>query len=218
MTVPRMIPESVSSDAAAARPKLFFLMMFSKCLAILLVLATHLGCSSLTPRPDVDDFGADGFAVSGRLGVNRGTDGFSSSFLWRFADPDFDIELWGPLGQGRTRIEGRGDAVTIVEGNGTVHHERDTAQTMERWLGVSVPVSALVHWLRGEPAPESPAADQRFDGGDRTHLAQLEWELDFTGYRDVAGGGRVPSRIVARRGDVQVTLLPKEWTFPSTAR
>jgi outer membrane biogenesis lipoprotein LolB len=89
---------------------------------------------------------------------------------------------------------------------------------MERWLGMSVPVSALVHWLRGEPAPDSAATAQRFDAGDRVHLAQLDWELDFAGYRDVPGGGRVPSRVVARRGDVRVTLLPKEWTFPSAGR
>ena len=31
--------------------------------------------------------------------------------------------------------------------------------------------------------------------------------------QDVPGGGRLPSRIVASRDDVRVTLLPKEWTF-----
>jgi outer membrane biogenesis lipoprotein LolB len=108
--------------------------------------------------------------------------------------------------------------VTIVEANGTVHREHDTAETMERWLGVSVPVAALVHWLRGEPNPESPVTDERFEATDRIHLRQLAWRLDFTGYKDVPGGGRLPSRIVASRDDVRVTLLPKEWTFSQSAQ
>jgi outer membrane lipoprotein LolB len=194
-------------------------MMFSKRLPILLILFAQLaGCSLFAPRQDTGALREGGFAVTGRLGVNRGSDGFSSSFLWRYTKPDFDIELWGPLGQGRTRIEGRGEEVTIREANGTVHRSRDTAETMERWLGVSVPVSALVHWLRGEPAPESPVMDERFEAADRIHLSQLAWQLDFSGYKEVPGGGRVPSRIVAQRDNVRVTLLPKEWTFPQAAR
>lgn len=189
-------------------------MRFSKRLPLVAVLLTGLSaCSLFTPRPEVGDLDAGGFAVTGRLGVNRGSDGGSMSFFWRYRKPSFDIELWGPLGQGRTRIEGRGEDVTIIEANGTVHRSRDTAETMERWLGVSVPVSALVHWLRGEASPDVPVTAERYEESDLVHLEQLAWEIDFAGYQDVPGGGRLPSRIVASRDDVRVTLLPKEWTF-----
>jgi len=187
--------------------------VFSRRLLLFATLSANLcACGLLAPRPDLGPVGPGEFAVSGRLGVNRGEDGFSSSFSWHQAGDDFEIELWGPLGQGRTRLEGRNGRVTIHAADGEVTVESDTAATMERWLGFSVPVAALVHWIRGEPAPGIPVTEQRIEAGERVALDQLDWQLEFARWNDVAGH-HVPGRIIARRGPVKVTLLPKDWSF-----
>lgn len=157
------------------------------------------------------------FTVQGRLGVRDGDDSFSSSFSWIHGADGYRIDLWGPLGQGRTRLVGESGQVTVYAANGDVVVEPDSATAMRRWLGFSVPIGALTRWIQGQAAPEFAASEIVRDAhGDLEALAQLGWTLVFSGYRDVDSGRRVPGKIIAHRADVRVTLVPKEWTFSST--
>jgi outer membrane biogenesis lipoprotein LolB len=115
-------------------------------------------CSALAPRPlPTPD---EGFVVSGRLAIRAGDDGFSSNFIWEHAADDFAIELWGPLGQGRSRLDGHDGRVTLHAADGSVHHEPDTEAAVRRWLGIDLPVDALTFWIKGERSPDAPARRQ----------------------------------------------------------
>lgn len=178
-------------------------------LGAITVLAGIAGCVSLPPAAPVDD----GFVISGRLSIRTATDGFSSSFRWQHVPPGFDIELWGAMGQGRSRLVGGADAVTVYAANGDVYHEPDLEAATQRWLGVAVPVPALTHWVLGVAAPSLPIdAETRDAGGDLVALSQAAWTLEFSSYRN-GSGRRLPGRIVARSTDVRVVLLPREWQF-----
>ena len=174
------------------------------------------GCAVFGP-PEVIPPSEEGFAVRGKLGVRTAADGFSSSFLWRHAADTFEIELWGPMGQGRTRLEGRGGAITVHTADGEVHQEADSALAMQRWFGFHVPIDVLASWIQGRAAPDRSVASQELDtGGDLIALEQAGWALAFSRYDDAEGGRRLPGRIIARRLDVRVTLIPAEWSFSST--
>ena len=96
-------------------PKPFFLKVFS---GIVAVFAALSGCTSLPPAVALE---SAEFTVQGRLGVRDGAEGFSSSFNWIQASDQFQIELWGPLGQGRTRLVGSGQEVTVYAADGEVY-------------------------------------------------------------------------------------------------
>jgi outer membrane lipoprotein LolB len=195
---------------AFAKP--FFLKAF--CVLLVLLLVTIAGCASLPETPVTQ---APQFTVQGKLGVREGSDSFSSSFSWAQDAEGYRIELWGPLGQGRTRLVGDAEKITVYAANGDVHTESDSAEAMERWFGFALPIDALPQWIRGHAALEFAIDDlERDDDGDLAALEQLGWSLAFSGYRDLADGHRVPGRIVALRADVRVTLVPKEWSFSST--
>ena len=178
------------------------------------VLITLTGCSLVHRAPELSVPDVGGFVVKGRLAVRQGDGGFSSSFLWQHALGRDEIELWGPLGQGRSRLVGDESEVTVYTAKGEVFRESDPEAGMRRWLGFSFPLAALTHWIRGERAPGYPTTEQSSDAnGDLARLEQLSWRIEFSDYQTRADGRRLPGRIVAIRTGVKVTLLPGEWSF-----
>jgi outer membrane lipoprotein LolB len=178
------------------------------------VLVTVAGCALLKSEPKMSAPDVGGFAVKGRMAVRQGDDGFTSSFLWQHASGRDEIDLWGPMGQGHSRLIGDADEVTVYTAKGEVFREHDTEAAMQRWLGFALPLAALTHWIRGEQAPGYPVEAAKFgDSGELTTLDQLSWRLEFSNYQAFDVGVRLPSRILAVRGDVKVTLLPAEWSF-----
>ena len=158
-----------------------------------------------------------GFVVKGRLAVHQGDDGFASTFLWQHAPGRDEVDLWGPLGQGHSRLVGDAQEVTVYTAKGEVYREANAEAGMQRWLGFTLPLDALTHWIRGEPAPGYPTTEQTSDAnGDLTVLEQLSWRIEFSGYNPRDDRRRLPTRIVAVRGDTKVTLLPVEWSFAAT--
>lgn len=195
----------------ASMPKPFFLKVFS---GIVGACAVVSGCTSLPPAAPL---GPAQFTVQGRMGVSTGAETFSSSFHWVQAHDRFQIELWGPLGQGRTRMVGSEQDVTVYAPDGEVYLEPDSATAMRRWLGFSVPIDALRSWIQGRQAPGYPADEAiRDEEGDLRNLRQLGWVLVFSDYGLAEPTHRVPGRIRASQAGVKVTLVPKDWTFSST--
>jgi outer membrane lipoprotein LolB len=178
------------------------------------VLVTLAGCSLLRPAPEMAIPDVGGFAVTGRMAVRQANDGFSSSFMWQHAADLDEIELWGPLGQGRSRLVGEAGRVTVYTAKGEVFKEASVEAGMQRWLGFTFPLDALTYWVRGRPAPGVATQLLRQDEqGDLAMLEQLGWQLEFSRYRDEVEARRLPGRIIAVRGNIKVTLLPGEWSF-----
>ena len=194
-----------------------FLKAFSRCRRVALyvvVLVTVGGCTGFRHEPPLSVPDVGGFAVKGRLAVRQGDDGFTANFRWQHATEHDEIDLWGPWGQGHSRWVADAGEVTVYTSKGDVYRDHDSDAAMRRWLGFTLPVDALTHWIRGERVPglavDAIAAD---DAGNVTVLEQLSWRLEFSNYRDEPAGARLPGRIVAVREDVKVTLLPTEWSF-----
>ena len=72
------------------------------------------GCAS-RPLPVLSDINFD---LSGKIGVRWQADRFSARFRWLQAGDTYQIELWGPLGQGRTVLEGDSRYMRISNAGG----------------------------------------------------------------------------------------------------
>lgn len=152
------------------------------------------------------------WSLTGRIGVTQAAEGWHGSVHWEQQGPYYAIDLIGPLGQGRTRIEGGGQGVVVRTADGQLLRAVDPQQLLEEAVGVRIPVEGLVYWVRGMPDPTRPSELTGDQQGRLIHLEQDGWMIDYSRYEPVAAL-ELPTRIRARQGDLQVKLAVQDWNL-----
>ena len=182
------------------------------------------GCAGLTSRESVEGQGdaklwqahkaqvaaLDGWQISGKVGIRAPRDSGSGTLFWLQRQDYYDIRLSGPLGGGAARLTGRpGDILLEVSNRGRFRAESPEALLQEQ-LRLDLPVSNLLWWIRGLPAPESRS---RITLDEQSHLAQLEqdgWQVEYQRYTE-QNGYALPERLKLYGQDLEVTLVIKDW-------
>ena len=171
------------------------------------------GCATVRPPVPVD---AD-FRLRGKIAVRDADAAFSASFDWVQTGSVFDVELWGPLGQGRVRLQGDDTRLTVTDSRGAETSEVGIQSFMASRLGWSVPLSALPHWVRGRYDPAGSVVDERrAPDGALTSFEQFGWTVEVSGWTNSALGA-LPGKVVAARTGAQagqerkVVIVCKEW-------
>lgn len=182
------------------------------------------GCAGLGPQESVEGSGSaedwnahkaqistiDGWQISGKIGIQAPQDSGSGTLFWLQRQDYFDIRLSGPLGRGATRLTGRPEAVALeVAGQGRFEAESPEA-LVESQLGWQLPVSNLLWWVRGVPAPDSRSRVQLNADGRLARLQQDGWDVEYLSYID-EDGFSLPSRIKLAGRDLKITLVVKDW-------
>ena len=182
------------------------------------------GCAGLGPQESVEGSGSaedwnahkaqistiDGWQISGKIGIQAPQDSGSGTLFWLQRQDYFDIRLSGPLGRGATRLTGRPEAVALeVAGQGRFEAESPEA-LVESQLGWQLPVSNLLWWVRGVPAPDSRSRVQLNADGRLARLQQDGWDVEYLSYTD-EDGFSLPSRIKLAGRDLKITLVVKDW-------
>jgi outer membrane lipoprotein LolB len=172
--------------------KPFFLNVF------LVLLLT--GCQTQNRLPQVDH----DFAIEGKLAV-RSIDGqHAARFRWQQDGRSYRIELWGPLGQGRTILEGDGHRLRILDASGKTLESGKVRRVMEKRLGWYLPLETLPEWVLGGPIAAIPVDQPHLDAvGRMTGFVQLGWTLTY-GY---PGQSRTPRKITAVKNEYRIILI-----------
>lgn len=168
-----------------------------------LAILTLGGCVSL---PVPDEAGLE-FRLAGRISLVAEEGAVTANYVWRQYADGVDIDLWGPLGQGRTRVLGRGPALTVYTADGARLENTAARDLVRREFGLAAPVELLSNWIVGRPSPDWPVESLGEDS-----FMQLGWLVALSGFRDVSGR-QVPGRLVASREGRRVTVLCREWRF-----
>jgi outer membrane lipoprotein LolB len=175
------------------------------------IAVTFVGCASFEPLSETPG----DFQLRGKMGVLEGRKSFSARFLWRQQGPEFTIDLWGPLGQGRVRLAGDAQRIAVLDGDDAILTEGPHAEVMLAQLGWTLPLAVLPNWVLGAAADGALIAHSRYDDAGRLlGFEQLDWAVVFAQHREIAGsqGARwLPRKITARKGDYQVRLVISEW-------
>lgn len=187
-------------------------------------IALLAGCAGLTSREAVEGHGdpatwqahkqqvsnLDGWQISGKIGIRAPRDSGSATLFWLQRQDYYDIRLSGPLGRGAARLTGRpGDTLLEVANQGRYQAESPEALLREQ-LRLDLPVSNLLWWIRGLPAPDSKSR-VTLDGS--SHLAQLEqdgWRIEYLRYAE-QNGYALPERLKLYGQDLEITLVIKDW-------
>ena len=180
-------------------PKLLFLN------AIFVALWLLAGCVSVPPMSSGTDF-----SIKGKIGVVDGGESRSARFVWRQSGERFEIDLWGPLGQGQTRLRGTPDRLEFIDADGDVRTSGSPEALMLAELGWSLPLSLLLDWLQGRPSPQAPVADAKSDPeGSLTRFRQLGWQVRFDRAKK-APADTPPRRITAEMPGYRVRVVVSE--------
>ena len=155
--------------------------------------------------------------VRGRLAVNLADEAWHGTFAWRHAPDRQRVELAGPFGQGSARLDEDVAGATLDLGGGEVLHGADTEALLERQFGWSLPLGGLRHWIGGRADPGRPATSRLDADGRLVALSQDGWQIAFERYREVAGAGALPHRVVLQRDDLEVRLVIDAWQLGQQA-
>ena len=163
------------------------------------------GCVSSPPLPPEADF-----SIKGTVGVVERGESWSARFVWRQFGERFEIDLWGPLGQGQTRLRGTPKRLDIIDAEGEVQTSGSPEALMLAELGWSLPLSLLLDWLQGRPSAAAPVDQVLHDPtGSLTDFHQLGWQVRFERAQN-APTNAPPRRITAERPGYRIRVVISE--------
>ncbi len=190
-------------------------------LAGLFLLALLSGCQS-TPQKKTTGgvlqeshlYRATSWQAEGKISIQMASDRQSASFKWTQNKDNYEIHLFGPFGQGATWLRRTSRGVTLENVKSGQHKAVSAEALMQEVLGWQVPVTNLQFWLRGMPAKKPrPQNLERDPAGFLSHLHQEGWQVDYSRRQDF-NGWWLPTRILATRDDLRLTIAIKNWQLP----
>ena len=157
------------------------------------------------------------WSANGKLALRTADASESATLVWQQNNQDTHLQLSGPLGIGATTIDSDGQRLDIRRGDEHTTLDISTPDAILLNTGWDLPLSALTHWLKGLPAPDSRI--QSIEVNTETELLQGlqqdNWEIRFEKYGQFQGY-ILPTRLQIQRGTTRVKLFISQWhTFPS---
>lgn len=154
----------------------------------------------------------ENFQITGRIAVQYDGQGFSGGLRWRHTAAADEILLSSPLGQGVAQIVRDESGVTLVNAaDQQTYHAQNAEELTEGVLGWRLPLSGMVYWVRGKPAPG--INQPRYEAGQLVRLDQDGWQIDYLGHSQISGEP-LPRKIFLQRGDLDIRLVIDEWGTP----
>lgn len=144
------------------------------------------GCQHLTQQnkvitsPQLQD--ENNFSLQGKIGVRTPQQSGSAFFTWQQQQDQFDIELTGILGVGKTQIQGKPGEVTLNSAKTGLISAASPEELLEKATGWQAPIMHLAYWVQAKPA----TAKAQISKDENNRLKQLVedgWTVDFS-YND----------------------------------
>jgi outer membrane lipoprotein LolB len=140
----------------------------------------------------------------GRLAIVDAKESFSASISWHHQAERDDIELVGPLAQGRVAISVTADGVVIDDGDNRQEYSGAVDVVMAEQLGVDMPVNALKFWVLGVNDPRQSFVEQ--EGG----FFQGGWLVRYREMQRV-NAESLPKKITAEKDKTRIKLIVDQW-------
>lgn len=134
------------------------------------------------------------FQLQGKIGVRTPQQSGSAFFTWVQQNQQFDIELSGILGVGKTQISGQPGQVTLNSAKTGIIYAETPEELLTRATGWQAPITHLVDWVQGRSA--SPHAQIQKDENLRTsQIIEDGWTVDLSYTADA----QLPNRLILKQ-------------------
>jgi len=150
--------------------------------------------------------------LSGRVAVQNGVEAWNLDMNWSQKGEDYQVELSGPFGAGRVRLEGNPRGVLLTDSDNQTFRAESAEQLLYRTTGVTMPVEGLRYWIVGLTGPKQKSQPQLDNQGRLAYLEDTRWKVKFRGYMGV-NGLELPRKIFIERADkeIDVRLVVDNW-------
>ena len=134
------------------------------------------------------------FNLQGKIGVRTPHQSGSAFFTWVQQQQQFDIELSGILGVGKTQISGQPGQVTLNSAKTGLIYAESPEELLERATGWQAPITHLIDWVQARPATVD-AQIQKDSQQRPTQFIEDDWTVDLS-YNDNAP---LPNRLILKQ-------------------
>ncbi len=181
--------------------------------ATLAVLFGLGGCAGLPPAPGVPR--AAPFEVLGRVLVSYDGRAFTANVRWLHASDSDEIWLMTPTGQALAHVREDGEGAVLTGADQTQYRAARVEALTRRALGWELPMTRLQYWVRGTPAPASPAdapaeVGERDEAGRIRQLTQDGWRIRYEHYPPARNAG-LPWRLQLAGATQSMRLVIDTW-------
>lgn len=186
--------------------------MLKHCLVYGVFAVVLSGCSLIAQKP------AEGYQLlamqhlqqqkywsfDGRLALADDKDSVSLSISWRH-DPLLDeLDLVGPLGQGRVKISVTASQVLVDDGDSRKVFDGEANVIISEQLGVDLPIESLKYWVIGVSDPGLAFTEQ--PGG----FYQAGWLVRYRELQNV-NAEKLPKKMTAEKDKARIKLIVDQW-------
>ncbi|AXY56066.1 outer membrane lipoprotein LolB [Acinetobacter chinensis] len=119
------------------------------------------------------------FSLQGKIGVRTPQQSGSAFFTWIQQQQEFDIELSGILGVGKTQITGKPGEVSLNSAKTGLITAETPEELLERATGWQAPITHLVSWVQAKPATTS-AEIKKDEQGRIEQLNEDGWAVSLS--------------------------------------
>lgn len=154
------------------------------------------GCQNLQTKPAISTAQqtVNQFSLQGKIGVKTPQQSGSAFFTWQQDHDQFDIELSGILGVGKTQISGHPGQVTLNSAKTGLVTAESAEELLEHATGWQAPITHLVHWVQAKPA--TLKANIEKDAQQRIQRINEDgWNIQLS-YSDTA---QLPNRLILQQ-------------------
>ncbi|MGE8558622.1 MULTISPECIES: lipoprotein insertase outer membrane protein LolB [unclassified Acinetobacter] len=174
--------------------------IFSKFSLSLIATSTLIltGCQQYTqpqaPSSSQIPEAAKNFNLQGKIGVKTPKQSGSAFFTWVQEQEEFDIELSGILGVGKTQISGQPGNVTLNSAKTGLIQAGTPEELLERATGWQAPITHLVDWVQAKPAT-TQAKISKDEQNRPIQFLEDGWTVDLS-YNEQA---QLPNKLILKQ-------------------
>jgi len=154
----------------------------------------------------------DQWHLRGRVALFIDEEVYNLGLDWIHGRNDNSLTLEAALGQGMVRIRRLDDVYQLSTADGEVRRADSAERLLRQVTGWDIPVEGLEYWVRGLPAPDTPARPDIDTFGRLQILQQDGWWIHYLDYDDPGDALPVlPRRLYMKRGPVRIKIVIDQW-------
>lgn len=134
------------------------------------------------------------FSLQGKIGVRTPQQSGSAFFTWVQQQEQFDIELSGILGIGKTQIIGQPGQVELNSAKTGLITAASPEELLERATGWQAPITYIIDWVQARPATTN-AQIAKDEQNRPTQFIEDGWVVDLSYNKNAT----LPNRLILKQ-------------------